>query len=51
MTTIDQYLHRKPGIQLVVDGLFSTPEYEVAHVKVKSGISDHMAVIATVSRK
>jgi len=50
-TTIDQHLHRKPGIQLVVDGIFSTPEYEVANVEVKAGVSDHMAVIATVSRK
>lgn len=51
MTTIDQHLHRKPGIQLVVDGLFSTPEYEVANVEVEEGVSDHMAVVATVSKK
>lgn len=48
-TTIDQNLHRKKGIQLVVDGMFSTPEFEVGNVVVQSGVSDHMALIASLT--
>ena len=50
-TTIDQELHRKKGIQLVVDGLFSSPEYAVSSVELVSGVSDHHAVIAKIARR
>ena len=52
-TSLDQKLHRNPGEvkYLMVDGLFSTPEYEVFDVSLRFGISDHGAIIATISKK
>jgi endonuclease/exonuclease/phosphatase family metal-dependent hydrolase len=34
----------------MVDYIFSTPEYAVSNVRMQSGVSDHCAVIATVSK-
>lgn len=50
-TTIDQTLHKVPGLQYVVDGMFSTHEYKVTDVTIKDGVSDHMAVVSTIGRK
>lgn len=50
LSTLDPTFHRAKDIQLVVDGLFSTPEYIVSDVRLKDGVSDHMAIIATVTR-
>lgn len=49
-TTLDENLHRDGKITLVVDGLFSQPEYKVSNVRVVSGVSDHMALVAEVAR-
>ena len=38
-----------PG--LMVDGLFSTPGYLVSEVRLESGVSDHMAIVATVEKE
>lgn len=35
---------------LVVDYIFSTPAYTVSEVRLESGLSDHLAVIATISK-
>jgi len=48
-TTLDQDLHRKKGLQLVVDGLFSSPSYQVTNVQVTSGISDHCGISAIIT--
>ena len=48
-TTIDQQLHKVKGLQLVVDGVFTTPKVEASNVTVHSGVSDHCAVSATLS--
>lgn len=50
-TTIDQELHRKKGLQLVVDGIFAQAPYTVSDVRVISGVSDHQAIVATVSQQ
>lgn len=50
-TTIDQNLHRVHGLQLVIDVLFSTPSYAVDQVRVIDGVSDHCAVMGTITRK
>ncbi len=50
MTTIDQELHRVKGIELVVDGLFTSSHFTVADIEVRNNISDHMAIIAMISR-
>jgi len=47
-TTIDPNIHRKKGLKLVVDGLFTTPHYQAKKVKVHCGVSDHCAIIADV---
>lgn len=49
-TSIDQKLHRKQGLQLVVDHLFTKGEYSLENIKLKSGLSDHKAIIAKLSR-
>jgi endonuclease/exonuclease/phosphatase family metal-dependent hydrolase len=51
MTTIDNNLHKaKANIQFVVDGCFTSKEYRASNVKIVDGVSDHMAVVAEISR-
>lgn len=50
-TTIDGNLHQAGPIPYVVDGLFTTPLYKVENVRVISGVSDHMAIVADVRKK
>lgn len=47
-TTIDKNLHRAGDLNLVVDGLFTTPGYHVESVEIVDGLSDHCAIIAKV---
>ncbi|MDO8522322.1 MAG: endonuclease/exonuclease/phosphatase family protein [bacterium] len=55
-TSLDLELHRAAKLRRheienkMVDGIFSTPEYEVSNVEMISGVSDHRALVATVSR-
>lgn len=49
-TTLDQTLHRAPGLQYVVDGLFSSPAYTVSDSRVVDGLSDHCGVVGEVGR-
>ena len=48
-TSIDKDLHRAGNLQLMVDGLFSTPGYRCENVRLVSGVSDHMAIVADVN--
>lgn len=50
-STLDPVLFRKPGLKLVVDHLFSTPDYVCDEVQVLTGLSDHCAITATVSKQ
>jgi len=50
-TSIDGSLHRAGTLPYMVDGLFSTPGYQVSHVELIPGVSDHCAIVATVSKK
>ncbi|MCX6739145.1 MAG: endonuclease/exonuclease/phosphatase family protein [Candidatus Parcubacteria bacterium] len=52
ITSLDQKFHRNPEEvkNLMVDGLFSTPEYAVSDVFLQFGISDHAAIVANVLR-
>jgi|GEM_PF-5115909 hypothetical protein len=34
----------------MVDGVFSTPEYEVSNVQLHSGVSDHLAITGDISK-
>jgi exonuclease III len=49
-TSIDQNLHKVKGIQFMVDALFTTPAYKALNVKLIDGVSDHMAVVAEISK-
>lgn len=49
-TSIDQNLHHVKGIQLMVDGLFTTPDYRASNVRLVDGVSDHMAVVAKIAK-
>ncbi len=43
-------MHKAGELPYVVDALFTTPEYEAHDVEYHTGISDHKAITATISR-
>ncbi len=49
-TSIDATLHRVGALPHMVDGLFTTPAYKANEVKLVDGISDHMAIVALITR-
>ena len=49
-TSIDGQFHRAGALPYMVDGLFSTPHYRAENVRLVSGVSDHMAVVADIAR-
>jgi exonuclease III len=49
-TSLDQDLHKTKGLQYMVDGLFSTSGYTCSDVRLQSGVSDHLAIIATIEK-
>jgi endonuclease/exonuclease/phosphatase family metal-dependent hydrolase len=49
-TSIDGQFHKAGQLELMVDSLFSTPEYKVDNVRVIGGVSDHKAVVGDISR-
>jgi hypothetical protein len=49
MTSIDPKLHRAGALQLMVDGLFTTPGYEASDVMLHTGVSDHCAITARIA--
>ena len=49
-TSIDPDLHRNGPLQLMVDGLFVTPDYEARDVTMHTGVSDHQAISAVIAR-
>lgn len=50
LTSLDPELHRTKGEKrLMVDGLFGTPHHTATDVRLQSGISDHMAIVATIN--
>jgi exonuclease III len=54
ITSIDINLHRVGeklrGEPLMVDGLFSTPQYKVQNVRLQNGVSDHLAIVADITK-
>ncbi|HCC84657.1 MAG TPA: hypothetical protein DEP87_03160 [Candidatus Pacebacteria bacterium] len=50
-TTLDSTLHRHQNLQYVVDYLFTTPEYQMKNVQLKSGLSDHLGILGQLSLK
>lgn len=49
-TSIDPVLHRAGPLQLMVDGLFVTPDYRADAVTFHAGLSDHQGITATISK-
>lgn len=49
-TSIDGEFHKAGQLELMVDGLFSTPEYVLSQVQVLGGVSDHKAISAIINR-
>lgn len=49
-TSLDPDLHKIKNLQLVVDGLFTSPEYVVNSVHLQPGVSDHQAIVAEIER-
>ena len=48
-TSLDPILHRAGSLQLMVDGVFSTPDYAVSGVTLHQGVSDHCAITALIT--
>lgn len=49
-TTIDASLHYSGALQLVVDSIFTSSEYETEQVEVVTGLSDHCGITALIKR-
>jgi endonuclease/exonuclease/phosphatase family metal-dependent hydrolase len=49
-SSIDPLLHRAAPIPYVIDGVFTTLGYSASNVELHTGISDHCAVTATISK-
>lgn len=49
-TSIDGSLHRAGPLQHMVDGLFSTPAYQVSQVRMVCGVSDHCALVGEIQK-
>jgi exonuclease III len=49
-SSIDPNLHRVKGLKLMVDYVFSTPDYLVKNIELVEGVSDHKAVVGEVSK-
>ncbi len=47
-TSIDGNIHRAGHMPFMVDGIFSTPHYQVKNVQLIDSVSDHMAIVAEV---
>lgn len=50
VTTIDENLHRVGFLPYVIDCLFTTKDYNVTNVKLVSGVSDHLGIVAEIER-
>ncbi len=50
VSSIDPLLHRAEGLEVMVDGLFTTPGYRAFDVKLVEGVSDHKAVVGYLER-
>ena len=49
--SLDDTFHRRKDLELMVDGIFSTPSYKVSDVEMICDVSDHCALTAKVSKK
>lgn len=50
LVSMDPNLHLVKNIPLLVDGLFSTPEYKISEVRLVEGVSDHKAIVGLIQK-
>jgi len=50
LTTIDEKIHRNGFLPYVIDCLFTTPEYTATDVRLVSGVSDHLGIVAEIEK-
>ncbi len=43
-STLDKKLFRVPGLELVIDGVFTTAKYKVSGMQILQGLSDHVGI-------
>ncbi len=48
-TSIDHKLHRSDPPELMIDGIFTSKGYTASNVEMVCGVSDHCALVATIS--
>lgn len=49
-STIDPGKHYSGGLEIVVDGMFTTPDLRLTNVQVHTGVSDHCGLSAVLAR-
>jgi len=49
-SSIDGNIHRSGALPYMVDGLFTTAAYAASNVELVSGVSDHCAIVATITK-
>jgi endonuclease/exonuclease/phosphatase family metal-dependent hydrolase len=49
-SSIDPVLHRVPGLRLMIDYAWSTPEWRIPELQMVEGVSDHKALVGHVVR-
>jgi endonuclease/exonuclease/phosphatase family metal-dependent hydrolase len=49
-TTLDKNWHYAGELKLVVDGIFTTPTYQVDTIKIVNDLSDHCGLLAEISK-
>ncbi|OHA21834.1 MAG: hypothetical protein A2849_02805 [Candidatus Taylorbacteria bacterium RIFCSPHIGHO2_01_FULL_51_15] len=50
LSSLDPRLHRAGHLTLMVEGLFSSPDYLVSNVRLVEGVSDHKAIVGVLER-
>jgi endonuclease/exonuclease/phosphatase family metal-dependent hydrolase len=50
-SSLDPELHRAGPLDLMVDGLFATPDYRIDDVQFHTGVSDHRAITARIASR
>ncbi len=49
-SSIDPTFHRRAPLDVMVDGLFTTPSYMATNVELVSGVSDHCAIVGNITK-
>jgi len=50
-STIDPIFHKNKNLKVVIDGVFSSPIFKINNIRLIGGLSDHKAIIGTITKK